>query len=97
MWIIFCIFASDLGIVPVTTNSYQQVMNNETIGEVRVGNITYKTNALLDEQGCMHGYRILKNGHIASGGSMFADKRFAVMFMLRKVFSDVAELSIEFD
>lgn len=89
-------FASDLGIVPITTKSFQQVMNKETICKVQIGETIFKTNVLFDDQGGVHGYRVMKGRNLAKGGSYFAAERSAVLFMLRAAFADVAQMPIEF-
>lgn len=90
------IFVADLVIVPVATKSFQQVMNKETICKVQIGETIFKTNVLLDEEGSIHGYRVMKGRNLAKGGSYFAAEGSAVMFMLRAAFTDVAQMPIEF-
>ena len=86
------IFASDLGIVPSATNKYSRVMEKVTICSLKYGEVIYKVNELVDNNGSYHGFRVMKGRCIAKGGAFFNSEKAAIMFMLRYVFNDVAQL-----
>lgn len=70
-------------------------MNKEEICKVKIENGIYKVNAMVDDAGNVHFYRVMKGRNIAKGGSCFYYKREAVMFMLRIAFIDVDKLQLE--
>lgn len=88
------IFAPDLGIVPSITLKKGNNMEKVTICSLKYGEVIYKVNELVDESGMEHGFRVMKGRNIAKGGSFFNSERSAIMFMLRYVFNDVAQLEL---
>ena len=88
-------FVADLGIVPSATIKYSRVMEKLMICSLKYGDVIYKVNELVDEDGNGHGFRVMKGRCIAKGGAFFNSERAAIMFMLRYVFNDVAQLELE--
>lgn len=88
------IFAPDLGIVPATTLKKGNDMDKVTICSLKYGEVIYKVNMLVDEDGKSHGFRVMKGRCIAKGGAFFKSEKAAIMFMLRYVFNDVAQLEL---
>lgn len=69
-------------------------MDKLTICSVKINDTIFKTNALIDDAGNRHGYRVMRNRNIAVGGNLFLDERSAIMHMLRLAFSDVAQTNM---
>lgn len=69
-------------------------MEKVTICSLKYGEVIYKVNMLVDESGAGHGFRVMKGRCIAKGGAFFNSEKAAIMFMLRYVFNDVAQLEI---
>lgn len=69
-------------------------MEKVTICSLKYGEVIYKVNELVDESGKGHGFRVMKGSYIAKGGSFFNSERSAILFMLRYVFNDVAQLEL---
>lgn len=66
------------------------------ICSLKYGEKIYKVNALVDEAGETHGYRVMKGRRIAKGGAWFDSERESILFMLRIAFMDVIQLSMQF-
>lgn len=88
------IFAADLEIVPSATIKYYRVMEKVMICSLKYGEVIYKVNGLVDKDGKGHGFRVMKGRCIAKGGAFFNSEKAAIMFMLRYVFNEVAQLDI---
>ena len=88
------IFAPELGIVPAITQKKGNNMEKVTICSLKYGEVIYKVNELVDENGNGHGFRVMKGRCIAKGGTLFNSEKAAIMFMLRYVFNDVAQLEL---
>lgn len=69
-------------------------MEKVTICSLKYGEVIYKVNMLVDESGVGHGFRVMKGRCIAKGGAFFNSEKAAIMFMLRYVFNDVAQLEL---
>lgn len=65
------------------------------ICSLKYGEVIYKVNELVDEDGNCHGFRVMKGRCIAKGGSFFISEKAAILFMLRYVFNDVAQLAFD--
>lgn len=69
-------------------------MDKVTICSLKYGEVIYKVNELVDGRGVGQGFRVMKGRRIAKGGSFLKTKRAAIMFMLRFVFNEVAQLEL---
>lgn len=69
-------------------------MEKVTICSLKYGEVIYKVNMMVDEAGVTHGFRVMKGRNIAKGGAFFNSEKAALMFMLRYVFNDVAQLEL---
>lgn len=69
-------------------------MEKVTICSLKYGEAIYKVNELVDDSGKVHGFRVMKKRRIVKGGSFFNSEKYAIMFMLRYVFNDVAQLEL---
>ena len=70
-------------------------MEKVTICSLKYGEVIYKVNMLIDKAGVSHGSRVMKGRCIAKGGAFFKSEKAAIMFMLRYVFNEVAQMELE--
>lgn len=69
-------------------------MDKVTICTLKYNEAIYKVNALIDEEGNEHGFRVMRGRSIAKGGSFFFTEKEAVRHMLRVAFVDVSQMLI---
>lgn len=67
-------------------------MDKLTICTLKYIDTIYKVNALIDEEGNNHGFRVMRGRSIAKGGNFFFTEKEAVRHMLRVAFVDVSQL-----
>lgn len=72
-------------------------MDTNEVCKCQIGGAIYRVREYLKDDGSRDHYAVLYGRRFCKGGTWIADKRSAILFMLRTAFSDVVQTSINFE